>query len=144
MMSNMRSSIIQAQILTATLETLDAGVGLGALILCLLAAFGSTRLCLLLPAETILDGLGFAIAPFACAFARFAGFGGDGSSNVTAAGRTNIPRPVGQWKYRWPCTAPSFFPEVSSSSTPIHSPVAKCVLPTNRTTAGRPSESSMV
>ena len=86
--------------LTARRETLDAGVGLGALMLCRLVALGSTKLCLLYPPATMLDGLGFGTVPLGFAVGRLTAFGGVGSSIVTAAGLTNMPRPGGQSKYR--------------------------------------------
>lgn len=65
--------------------------------------------------------------------------GGAAWTEATAVGRTNIPRPGGQSKYRSPCTDPSFLPESSSNSTPIHSLAAKCVCPMKRIIAVRPS-----
>ena len=65
------------------------------------------------------------------------------TTRLIPVARRNIPRPIAQRKYRSPLTAPSFFPEVSSSSTPTHSPVWKEVVPAKRTRAKRPSFSSM-
>lgn len=59
---------------------------------------------------------------------------------TTTAGRTNMPKPGSQSKYRSPWTVPSFFPVGSSNSTPIQSPSAKWVAPTYRTVAWRPSD----
>lgn len=72
------------------------------------------------------------------------GFGlgaGAGSSTLETRWR-NIPWSGSQSKYRLPWTEPSFFPEASSSSTPIQSPSRNRVSPTNRTVAMRPSPSS--
>ena len=55
------------------------------------------------------------------------------------AGRTNIPEPIGQSKYRSPPTLPSFLPDASSSSTPTQTPGAKAVWPAKRMMASRPS-----
>lgn len=49
------------------------------------------------------------------------------------AGGPQDPR-AGSAQYLVPATAPSFFPRGSSSSTPHHSPLAKSVSPTQRTT----------
>lgn len=48
--------------------------------------------------------------------------------------RSPLPLPGGSPPYLVPATAPSFFPRGSSSSTPHHSPLAKSVSPTYRTT----------
>ena len=63
---------------------------------------------------------------------------------LTPAARRNMPWLASQSKYRSPLTEPSFFPVPSSSSTPTHSPGANPVAPRNRTTACRPSLSSIV
>lgn len=119
--------------LTVSLDTpagLAAGVGLPEFMLCLLFAFGSVTVCLLEPPATILDGLPFDIVPFAFPFMRVGGFGvGWSMMRAIADGRRNMPRPARQLKYRCPCTDPSFLPLSSSSSTPIQSPAANCVLP---------------
>lgn len=60
---------------TAKRETLAAGVGLPALMLCLLVADGSITLCLLEPPVAILGGLAFVAVPFAFPSMRAAGFG---------------------------------------------------------------------
>ncbi len=109
--------------------------------LCLLCG-GATMLGLFGP---MLDGLldGLAIGPLLA----FGGRGGsarlDGST-ATVAGRTNMPCAGAHSKYRSPCTIPSFFPVGASSSTPTHDPRAKCVSPTYRTMACRPSWSLTV
>ncbi len=123
---------------------LAAGVGLPAFMLCLFVVVGSSTLCLLAPPTAILGGLPFITALFALPFRRVAGFGVDSSMILGTEGLMNMPCPGGQSKYRCPCTAPSFFPEASSSSIPIQSPGAKWVLPTNCTVALTPFESSTV
>lgn len=50
-------------------------------------------------------------------------------SNSTLFGRTNFPRFGPQVKYRIPFTEPSFFPTGASNSTPIHTPLAKSIVP---------------
>ena len=112
--------------------------------LCLFVVVGSRILCLLAPPTAILGGLPFITAPFALPFGRVAGFGVDSSTILGTEGLMNMPCPGGQSKYRCPCTAPSFFPEASSSSIPIQSPGAKWVLPMNCTVALTPFESSTV
>lgn len=124
---------------------LVAGVGLPAFTLCLFVAVESRTLCLLAPpTAAILGGFPFVIAPFALPFDLAIGFGVDSSTILGTEGLMNMPWPGGQSKYRCPCTAPSFFPEASSSSIPIQSPRAKWVLPTNCTVAVTPFESSTV
>lgn len=44
---------------------------------------------------------------------------------------TKTPCEGAQVKYRWPCTWPSFLPSEVSSSSPTHTPSAKCVWPIN-------------
>lgn len=73
--------------------------------------------------------------------AAFAVRVGRSITEATTVGRTNMPNPGSQSKYRSPCTEPSFFPESSFNSTPIHSPSAKLVAPMYRTVACRPSVS---
>lgn len=119
-------------------------MGLLAFMLCLFVAVVSSTLCLLVPPTAILGGLPFVTAPFTLPFSRAAGFGVDSSIIVRTVGLVNMPCPDGQSKYRCPCTAPSFFPEASSSSIPIQSPGAKWVLPTYCTVALTPFESSTV
>jgi hypothetical protein len=81
--------------------------------------------------------------PFRAEAAPVAGLGtagGGWAMTVTAFGRQNMPRPTPPHsKYRSPLTLPSFFPELSSSSTPTHSPIWKLVRPRNRIVAVRPS-----
>lgn len=69
---------------------------------------------------------------------------GAGAMMTSVDGRTNMPWPMAQSKYRSPWTLPSFLPLSSSSSTPTQSPAAKCVWPTKRTTPSRPSGSRTV
>ena len=81
------------------------------------------------------------------AFLMPVGFGAGGGWSmieVIAASLTNIPLPISHSKYRSPLTLPSFFPPLSSSSTPIHSPGANSVWPMKRMVAVRPSLSSTV
>ena len=116
-----------------------AGVGLPSLIL-LLFAVGSSTLGLLDPPTpiTALDGRGFFAAPFPAAGALGAAFGFGASTTESATGRKNMPWLGAQSKYRCPCTAPSFLPSASESSTPTQSPEAKCVDPTYWTVPRRP------
>ena len=123
---------------------LAAGVGLPAFKLCLFVAAGSSTLCLLAPPKAILGGFPFVAVPFAFPFGRAIGFGVASSTILRAEGLMNMPCPGGQSKYLCPCTAPSFFPDASSSSIPIQSPGAKWVLPMNCTVAWTPVESSTV
>lgn len=48
-------------------------------------------------------------------------------------GRTNTPHMLGHRKYRVRCTAPSFLPHGSDSSTPNQMPSLNNVFPKNRT-----------
>lgn len=120
-----------------------AGLGLAAFMLIRFPAATSGTLLILRPSpETTLLGL----ATFFAATDPLAGFdtGAGRSMTVRAVGLRNMPRPISQSKYLSPCTLPSFLPLSSSSSTPTHSPAAKCGCPTNRTVPKRPSTSSTV
>lgn len=123
---------------TQTLMPLSAralGVGLAALMLCLLPAVGSAPGGRLNPLPITLLGLDFAAPvaegavslPLAGGFA-FAALGVGFSSVLAIPGAlTNMPCPGSHWKYRCPCTVPSFLPVASSRTTPIQSPGAKLV-----------------
>lgn len=50
-------------------------------------------------------------------------------SRVNRVRREKMPLFASHWKYRFPDTQPSFLPFGSSSTTPAHSPGAKCVSP---------------
>lgn len=50
-------------------------------------------------------------------------------SRVKRVSREKMPRFASHWKYLLPDTQPSFLPFGSSSTTPAHSPGAKCVSP---------------
>lgn len=117
-------------------DILAAGLGLGAFKLILLPSAGS----LAAPARALPDvSMLLGRPPLRVAGAPAAGLGGGWEITVTAFGRQNMPRPTPPHsKYRSPLTLPSFFPELSSSSTPTHSPVWKFVRPRNRMTAVRP------
>jgi len=120
-------------------DILGTGLGLGAFRLILLPSAGSVVAPVrALPDVNMLLGRPPFRAPAAPAAA---GLGGAGSAmTVTAFGRQNMPRPTPPHsKYRSPLTLPSFFPELSSSCSPTHSPVWKFVLPRNRMMAVRPS-----
>jgi hypothetical protein len=113
------------------------------------AALEPRRLCLFAaPAatlETILEGLPLTAVPFT-GFPLVLASGGRGCStiSVTALGRRNMPFPIAQSKYRSPWTEPSFFPDSSWSSIPIHPPGANAVVPTNLTIACLPSKIVMI
>lgn len=120
---------------------LGPDVGLAPSVLPLLPG-PSIRLCLFSPFATVctLLGLAFPGTPLPVVF------GFDFASSRTCRtpdGLKNIPYPCAHWKYLSPLTEPSFFPVASSSSTPTQSPVWKCVIPTKRTIATRPSLSSI-
>jgi hypothetical protein len=93
-------------------------------------------LLVLLPATDVLAVLLTILLGLDVFFTVGAGFAaglGAAATSVTAVGRTNMPFPGAQSKYRSPWTAPSFLPSPSISSTPTHSPVAKLVVPAKRT-----------
>lgn len=96
--------------------------------LILFPAVGSGTVLILLPTPELTTLVGLP-GLFATPFAGLATGGGACSITDMAAGRKNIPLPIGQSKYLWPCTLPSFFPVLSPSSTPTHSPAAKCGSP---------------
>ena len=60
-------------------------------------------------------------------------FGATSAITLTPAGRTNTPYPSRHVKYAFPWTEPLFLPFGASSSTPIHLPGAKAVVPVKRT-----------
>ena len=120
-------------------EVLGTGLGLGAFKLRRLASPESKPA----PAgraapgaNKLLGRAGFFTAGFAAAGG---GGGGAWAMMVMVLGRTNIPYPMAQSKYRSSLTLPSFFPVGSSSSTPIQSPGAKSVWPKKRMRPLRPS-----
>lgn len=114
-----------------------------ALVLCRLAAVGGNPVCFRIPAE--IPGLGCALPPAALVAGLVVCLlSGSGWTILpTTVGRTNMPCPGSQSKYRSPWTAPSFLPVASSNSRPIHCPSAKWVVPMKRTVACRPSGSSI-
>ena len=122
-------------------DPLAAGLGLAAFMLIRFPAAGSGALLVLFPNPDPVTLLGLAafLTP-----AGFAAGGGWSMIEVIAANLTNIPLPISHSKYRSPLTLPSFFPPLSSSSTPIHSPGANSVWPIKRMVAVRPSLSSTV
>ena len=124
-------------------DILGTGLGLGAFKLILLPSAGS----LVVPDRALPDvNMLLGLPPFRAPAAAAAGLGGAGwAMTVTAFGRQNMPRPTPPHsKYRSPLTLPSFFPELSSSCSPTHSPVWKLVRPRNRMIAVRPSVSRTV
>lgn len=119
-------------------DVLGPGLGLGAFKLFLLPTPVSMEvLAVLEPDVNML--LGLEVLVFLVAVVVGFGFGGGWATTATAVGRTNMPFPMSQSKYRSPWTLPSFLPEPSSSSTPTQAPGAKAVSPTKRMTALRPS-----
>ena len=124
---------------TALTPALAPGVGLLPIALALFPG-PSARRGLFNPLTKALLGRLFAGAPLAAGLVL--GFASSTTSR-TPLGRRNMPCPCSQSKYRSPLTEPSFFPVASSSSTPTQSPVWKCVVPTKRTVATRPSLSSI-
>lgn len=82
-------------------DVLGTGLGLGAFMLLLLPAAGSSEFEVLLePAAKLLGRLFAEAAPGAVAAATGAGlcFGGGCDKTVTAAGRTNMPWPMSHSK----------------------------------------------
>ena len=120
---------------------LGAGLGLAAFELILLPWPTSGTALILLPSPELTTLLGLA-AFFTDAAAGLGG--GACSTMVMVVGRTNIPLPISQSKYRSPRTLPSFLPLLSSNSTPTQSPVWKWVSPMYLTVARRPSGSSTI
>lgn len=119
-------------------DVLGPGLGLGAFKLFLLpTAVSRDALAVLDPEVNML--LGLDVLVFLVTVVAGFGFGGGWAMTATAVGRTNMPLPMSQSKYRSPWTLPSFLPVPSSSSTPTQTPGAKAVSPTKRTTALRPS-----
>lgn len=119
-------------------DVLGPGLGLGAFKLFLLPTPVSREVLAVLDPEVNML-LGLEVLVFLVAVVAGLGFGGGWATTATAAGRTNMPLPMSQSKYRSPWTLPSFLPDPSSSSTPTQAPGAKAVSPTKRMTALRPS-----
>lgn len=119
-------------------DVLGPGLGLGAFKLFLLPTPVSIDVLAVLDPEVNML-LGLEVLVFLVAVAAGFGFGGGWAMTATAVGRTNMPLPMAQSKYRSPWTLPSFLPVPSSNSTPTQTPGAKAVSPTKRTTALRPS-----
>lgn len=130
------------------LATLAAGVGVPCNVLALLPGSSLNNVCLLVPLTAAEPCMLLGRAPFAGAplLTGALGFALGASCNTLATpdARQKMPYPAAHSKYRFPWTEPSFFPLCSSSSTPIHSPVWKEVVPTNRTVPMRVSLSSTV
>lgn len=126
-------------------DVLGPGLGLGAFKLFLLPTPVSREVLAVLEPEVNML-LGLEVLVFLVAVVTVVagfGFGGGWATTLTAAGRTNMPLPMSQSKYRSPWTLPSFFPVPSSSSTPTQRPGAKAVSPTKRMMALRPSARRM-